>query len=319
MKNWKCALVAVVVLAFSGVALAQPSIGVYFDEEGTSLYHTGPLAPEMNHGYIIVKDAEMMLGGAAFAVDMDPDLMVANVTWAEGMVVGDLAGVEIGLYNVVPVFDDAIALIGTIDMFTFDAVANAELAVVAHPNYDAPKVADMASLQADAEGLTSILNTRSTPTLRVYFDEEGTETAAERNGGLGEVHSAYIMVREAEMMVGGAAFKLVMDPLIMLGNAQYASGFVIGSVTSGVEMGLYEYLPVFGTAPGLLVSMDLITFDNLMDHAELTIVAHDNYDWPMVADNNALQHPSDGLTSYLTIAVPSEQKSWGDVKSLYNQ
>ncbi|MBC8422937.1 hypothetical protein H8E07_02325 [bacterium] len=318
MKNWKCAIVAVVVLAFAGGAWAVPSIGVYFDEAGTSTSQTIEPAPVMGHGYVLIKDAEMLVGGAAFSIDIDPQI---SYLWHQvpnlGLYFGDLAGMEIGLYEFIPVFEDGGALLGTFDFYATGSVVHAPITVSEHPNYAAPIVADNMGTQSEAEGLTTYLTIHSTPTVGVYFDEAGTEQHLSTNGGFGVTHTAYVMVREADMVVGGATFKLELDPLIMLGTATPVDALVLGSLTSGVEMGLYSYMPVFDTDAGLLYTIDLITFDNLMLEAPLVVTNHPNYDDVIVADSGAYQWVSEGLTSTLTIVVPTDERSWGDVKSLY--
>ncbi|MDO9171116.1 MAG: hypothetical protein Q7W29_04700, partial [bacterium] len=140
---------------------------------------------------------------------------------------------------------------------------------------------------------------------------------ATQNGGVTEIHNAWILVRNAEMMVGGAAFKLNIDPRVLILNATPAAGLIFGNPATGVEMGLYSYLPVFGTDPGLLYTLQLSTLNYLMVDAQLQIVNHPSYDAPKVADNNAVQWTADGLTSLLTIVVGAEEMSWGQVKSLY--
>jgi len=318
MKNWKCAIVAVVVLAFAGGAWAVPSIGVYFDEAGTTTGQTIEPAPFMGHGYVLIKDAQMLVGGAAFSIDIDPQI---SYLWHQvpnlGLYFGDLAGMEIGLYEFIPVFADEGALLGTFDFYATGSVVHAPITVSAHPSYEAPIVADNMGTQSEAEGLTTHLTVHATPTVGVYFDEESTDRDLVTNGGFGVTHTAYVMVREGDMVVGGATFKLELDPLIMLGTATPVDALVLGSLTSGVEMGLYSYMPVYGTQAGLLYTIDLITFDNLMVEAPLIISNHPNYDDVIVADSDAYQWVSEGLASTLTIVVPTDERSWGDVKSLY--
>jgi len=178
-------------------------------------------------------------------------------------------------------------------------------------------LANSSAILFPADGLTSSITLRPTPEIGVFWDVEGTETVATQNGGVTEIHNAWIMVRNAEMMVGGAAFKLDIDPRIMILSATPADGLVFGSLSAGVEIGLYSYLPVFGTDPGVLYSLQMTTFNNLMVDAQLQIVTHPSYDAPKVADNSAVQWTANGLTSLLTIVVGAEEMSWGQVKSLY--
>jgi len=319
MKNWKCALVAVVVLAVAGSAVADPSIGIYFDEAGTLTQTKIDPLPEMGTAYIVVKEAAMRVGGAAFSVDL-PENVVATYVPPEGgsLHFGDMDGLEIGLYEYVPVFNPGdVAVLGTIEYYSTSSVIMGEISVGVHPGYTNIVVADNEGGQANAIGMTSHVTIHPTPTIGVYWDEAGTITTLNTNGGFGVTHTGYIMVKDAEMGVGGATFKLDLNPDIMLGGATPADALVLGSLTSGVEMGLYSYLPVYGSGVGVLYTIDLITFNNLMTDAELSISNHPSYDAPIVANTTAYSFESEGLTSTLTIVIPTENKAWGDVKNLY--
>ncbi len=319
MKNWKSIIVAVAVLAFAGVSVAQPTIGVYFDAEGTDLNgFAGPL-PDAATGYVMIKDANMLVGGAAFALDIDPSLTYFwSPLTSEGLYVGDENGVEIGLYNFTPVFDPAdFCLVATLSFFSETQVVSAPVSVEKHPNYDYPVVANNEGMQYEATGLDSYLTLHATPTIGVYFDADGTLDALETNGGTGVIHEAWILVKDAQMLVGGATFKLEVDPLIMIGSAIHPPALVLGSLTTGVEMGLYDYIPVFGSDAGVLYELALMTFDNVMEDAPLTITNHPSYANPIAADNNAYQFDAIGETGYLTIVVPTDPMAWGEVKNLY--
>lgn len=151
----------------------------------------------------------------------------------------------------------------------------------------------------------------------VYFDEAGTIDNASFNGGLGEIHTAYVCAKNVEMMVAGASFKLTLDPMIMLLTATYPEGLAVGDIIAGVDVGLTTPIPAFSGGAALLCTLQLTTFDNLMDQAPLAISEHPNYTSPLVADPLGNLVEVDGLTSFLTIPVSSESKSWSEVKSLF--
>ena len=317
MKLCKSLLFAVVVLGVSVSAMADPTIGVYFDENATVTNYTAELG-SIETAYVLITNADMLLGGAAFKLDSEGGFNMLPAVWTDGLLLGNLVdGAEIGLYSPIPQFGMDAAVICSFQYYSFSTVLNSHLSIVAHPNYDTPKVANSAAIMQDAVGISSTLNIRATPEIGVFFDEAATLTTAIKNGGFTEIHNAWIMIRGAEMVVGGAAFKLTLDPRIFLLNATYANGLNLGTVTTGVEMGLYNNVPVFGADAALLVSLELTTFVNLMTDAELVIGAHPNYDTVKVADSNAIMWNADGLTSLLTIPVGTENMAWGSVKSLY--
>ncbi len=317
MKTRYSMLAVVLMLGLATSAMATGTIGLFFDTEGNSAQLVGE--PTMVYdGYVLINNSDMLLGGAAFKLESEGGFMIVSETWAPGLLFGTLlTGAEIGLYTPIAQFGNDPQSICHIQVFSPTMIVNSHQTIVADPDYATPVLANTSAILFPADGLTSSITLRPTPQIGVFWDEAGTQGVLIENGGMTEIHNAWIMVRNAEMMVGGAAFKLVLDPRIMILSATPASGLIFGSLSAGVEMGLYSYLPVFGTDPGLLYTLQMTTFNNLMVNAELSIVNHPSYDAPKVADNSAVQWTAEGLTSYLTIPVGTEEMSWGQVKSLY--
>lgn len=156
------------------------------------------------------------------------------------------------------------------------------------------------------------------PSIGVFFDTAGTQSSASLNGGLGEIHTAYVCGVDAEMMVGGASFRLVLDPQILLLTATYPEGLAVGEIAAGVDLGLTNPIPAFLGDAAVLCTLQLTTFDNLMDNAPLTITNHPNYASPILADSMANLYPADGLTGYLSIPVPTESMTMSQIKTLFN-
>ena len=317
MKTRYSLLAAVLMLGLASSAMATGTIGLFFDTEGTTAQLVGEPG-SVYDGYVLINNSDLLLGGAAFKMESEGGFLIVSETWADGLVFGTLlTGAEIGLYNPIAQFGNDPITICHIQVFSPTMIVNSHQTIVNDPDYATPMLANSSAILFPADGLTSSITLRPTGDIGVFWDEAGTETVSTQNGGVMEIHNAWVMVRNAEMMVGGAAFKLNLDPRIMILNSTPADGLIFGSLTSGVEIGLYSYLPVFGTDPGVLFTLQLTTFNFLMVNAELEIVSHPNYDTPKVADNNAVTWDANGLTSYLTIPVETEEMSWGQVKSLY--
>ncbi len=155
------------------------------------------------------------------------------------------------------------------------------------------------------------------PAIGVFFDEAGTLDHATPNGGLGEIHTAYVCAVNSEMMVAGASFKLVLDPQILLLTATYPAGLAVGEIAAGVDIGITTPIAAFFGDAAVLATLQLTTFDNLMDHAPMTITNHPNYATPIVADSLANLYPATGLVSHLSIVIANETKSWSEVKNLF--
>jgi hypothetical protein len=317
MKRLVFAFVTLALLGLTTMAVAQPSIGVYFDEDGNS--NVSAIAPAtLGTAYVLVKDANALLGGASFGLDTAGDFMITDVTYADGVVLGDLlSGVEIGLYNPIPNFTGDAALMATFHYISFTTVNNSQACIVAHPNYSSPIVSDSNGILTAADGLCATFNIRAIAEIGLFWDTEGTQLHKVANGGFDEFFDGYILVRGAETVVSGASFRLTNNaPALMVLTTTYADGLALGSLTGGVEIGLYDNVPVFGPDVALLATLQMWAGNSLVE-ATLNIVNHPNYATPVVADNNAVVWPAVGLQSTLSIPVADEAVSWGQVKSLY--
>lgn len=317
MKRHLLLLSAVLLLA---TPVFAQSIGVYFDEQGTSLYGFSGTAPDNATGYILVKGLNDLCSGAAFTVDIDPRIIAQPPTWvADSIVLGNLAsGIEIGLDLPLPVFGEGAAMLGSFDMFATYNIHNAPITVGTHPNYATPVVANSAALQFEAEGLTSYLKFHAIPTVCVYFDEAGTQTGTSYVPN--QPLNAYVMIRNAEMLVGGIACKLdALDPVFMLVSTTYADGVLQGDLYSGMELGLYNPVPVFGTDTALVATMTLFVLENATSvSAEFQIVPHPAYETIVVADTEAYQYPAESCgVSTVDVPIPNEDLTWGSLKTLY--
>jgi len=155
------------------------------------------------------------------------------------------------------------------------------------------------------------------PSIGVYFDEAATISHGNPTGGLGVIHTAYVCATNCNMMVAGASFKLVADPQIMVMTTTYPEGLAVGEIATGVDLGISHPVAAFASDVAVLATLTMTTYDNVMTDAELTITNHPDYASPIVADSAAELHAAAGLTSFLTVTVANENKSWSDVKNLF--
>ncbi len=155
--------------------------------------------------------------------------------------------------------------------------------------------------------------------LGVYFDLDATQNTAIDNGGVDVTHTAYVMVKDGEQMVGGAAFKLLLDPRILLTDVSYPYGFQYGEITGfGIEVGLNQPVIGYYGNPALIATLSLNTLNNLMDNAVIQILPNEKYTGITISDDMGHLREVPGVNGYLTIPVPDETTSWGSMKSLYN-
>lgn len=154
------------------------------------------------------------------------------------------------------------------------------------------------------------------PSVGVYFNPQGTQSYATLNGGFDETHTAYV-IAFAEALVGGAAFKIDIYPEIMILIGEYPMGVQFGELLTGIEIGLTNPVVGFFGQPVRLATLTLFTGEALIDYGRLNVIPHPNYNSVVLADGNANLFPAAGVCAWLTIPVPNEQSSWGQVKSLF--
>lgn len=155
------------------------------------------------------------------------------------------------------------------------------------------------------------------PSIGVYFDAAGTQNTAILNGGFDEFHTAYV-IGHAEALVGGAAFALDIFPRITILNAVYPAGIQIGDLYTGIEIGLSEPVIGFFNQPVLLGTLTLWTGEYLLNYARINVVPWwPRYESVMMANAQGALIPAAGRCSWLSVPVPNESNSWGNVKALY--
>ncbi|MHB8079123.1 MAG: hypothetical protein ACYDIE_07700 [Candidatus Krumholzibacteriia bacterium] len=135
----------------------------------------------------------------------------------------------------------------------------------------------------------------------VYYDTAATQTSYTFEGGPAAYLTAYIYTTNTEQTVGGAAFKLDLDPRITMLAADFPAGIQIGTLTSGIQIGMTEcFIGYFGV-PTRLATLTLWTNQYSMENAEMTISAYPRTGTIQLSDCEGNLRVVDGLTSYLTV------------------
>lgn len=137
-------ILALAVLLLAQPVLAQyPSVGVYFDEAGTqnTAFLPGDYFPP--HTAYVIAFAEALVGGAAFKLDVYPEILVLQTTYPAGLQIGDpLAGVEIGLTEPQIGYDHLPVRLADLTIYLPDLMDFARLNTIPHPNYPAVTISD---------------------------------------------------------------------------------------------------------------------------------------------------------------------------------
>jgi len=323
MKKFSVLVVALLMLATPLFAqVTPPTIGVYFDQAGTQTEAPCTGAGDYVTAYIIAKGGQMFMGGTSFALEVQSDIQIVAANLVAGAVEipsnPDLtAGVELGLYDATWVDADHPLILYSLILTCADRpLGNLPITVVNHPNYTNVVVAQNDGTLFDTTGGTAYL-TPPPPVVGVFFDTDATVTTATYNGGNTEFYTAYIYATGGPLLLGGASFKLDLDPAITLVTANYPPSVQIGDLLNGVEIGLYDAQFMDPQHPVQLATLILTTGHNLVDNAPLCIVNHPNYQTVVLSDNDGNLEPGDGACAYLTIPVANEARTWSDVKDLY--
>ncbi len=155
------------------------------------------------------------------------------------------------------------------------------------------------------------------PTLGLYWDLQGTQMSATRNGGYDESFNGYI-IAYMENVIDGAAFKLTVPAGVQVVAETTPPGIMVGNALTGVQIALTTPMFGFYGKPVLIETITFWTGENIIPMGELVVGPYTGfYDTVLLVDHLGTLYVADGLTSYLNIPVATENNTWGGVKDLY--
>jgi hypothetical protein len=100
MKTRYCLLAGVLMLGLATTAMATGTIGLFFDTDGSTVPAGRRNPAPSTTGYVLINNADLLVGGAAFKLESEGGFMLVGETWADGLLFGTLlTGAEIGLYT----------------------------------------------------------------------------------------------------------------------------------------------------------------------------------------------------------------------------
>lgn len=146
------------VLSPVAAARAEAQIGVYFDSEATQIWMLCHQCPaRMVTFYVIATGAAQTIGGVAFALDIDPQLVVLRAEYPSGVQIGDLEdGIQIGFTRCA--YGEANVLIATVTAWQF-AGAVGGICVAPYPPAGVVQLADCeGNLRAVAGGCAYLVD-----------------------------------------------------------------------------------------------------------------------------------------------------------------
>ena len=307
------------VFLLATVAEAQPRLSLY------KTLDKSPVGPadriqynRISTIYVVVENAEMMIGGASFRVQESYGFLKVGESFPDGLAFGDLfSGVEIGLSNPLPQFGTP-AVIASFLLYG-ERLATATYWIEPHPGTGEILVSDSLGNLYPSEGNTLELRSYIKPEIGIFFDEAGTQLAGSFNGGAGETAPAYLMLRDLEHPIDSVYMSLELPAGVALTSYTLPPGAsVIGDLTTGATVVFSPPLSGAFGASSLMAALTLTTGTEVSDGMPLTVGGHPEYGTqPFVVVAPIGAYGTDALTSILSIPVPDETLSWGSLKALF--
>jgi len=158
-----------------------------------------------------------------------------------------------------------------------------------------------------------------TNTLGVYADPAGTAL----NLTTGEEYYNVYVILFAENQIGGAAFMLDVTGNQNIIFQNFGDGIVIGEsapvdVRTGVQIAYEDpVLGFFGT-PVLLVTLTMQSTVEEGGFAEMCVLPYPEYEDVVYAHPAGELFPVTGLCGTVSVPVPGETTTWGNMKALFN-
>ena len=164
----------------------------------------------------------------------------------------------------------------------------------------------------------------STATAQVHGPMIGVwhNTAADQEYVTGSgMMTAYVYAKYCETTITGMAYRLQLDPGLTFVSATYPGDAIFfgNIVGDGVAMGMSTARACFGEQAVLGCTIRYTCGTQLVSDAAITVVDHllpqeagihiTNHDYTRIA--------VDGGAAYVTVAVGTEESTWGGVKNLY--
>jgi len=153
----------------------------------------------------------------------------------------------------------------------------------------------------------------------VFFDREATRDVWSCHGSEVQVFTAYVIATGTEQMIGGAAYRLELDPHLQLVSAIYPAGIQIGDpMRTGVQVGFTECASGCYNTPVLISTLTLWREAWVYD-AGLCITPYPPAGVVQIADCNGIIREVAGGCAWLWDPVPADVETWGAVKQLYGR
>ncbi len=166
-----------------------------------------------------------------------------------------------------------------------------------------------------------VASAQTQPFIAVYFDQTFQTEAQDPCPGIGVLDTLYVELVNANVFVTGVEFAINYPPELSYLLDFDKQGTVIGSTPTGFSMGWAIPQNGFGVAIDVCKVLVQWTCDGCATiDVELPVVQHPYTGFIGFTDfPNFDLFPAVGLTSLICPTVPTQDTTWGKVKSLYSE
>jgi hypothetical protein len=165
-----------------------------------------------------------------------------------------------------------------------------------------------------------VVSAQTSPFIAVYFDQAYQTEAKNPCPGIGVFDNLYIALVNANVFVSGVEFAVNYPPQLTWVADLNTPPVTVGNTPNGISMGFA--LPQNGFS-ALEVCQVLVMWNCdgcSVFNVPVVVTANPNTGFLGFTDfPNYSLFPAVGLTSLICATVPTEETTWGKVKSLYGE
>ena len=166
-----------------------------------------------------------------------------------------------------------------------------------------------------------IASAQTTPFIAVYFDRTFQIEDQNPCPGVGVVDTLYVELVNADVFVTGVEFAVNYPPEMTWMADLNTQPVTVGATPSGFSMGWGTPQNGFGVALDVCQVLVIWNCDGCaVTDVPIVVTTHPSTGFIGFTDfPNFNQFPAVGMTSLICATVPTEETTWGQIKSLYGE
>ena len=168
-----------------------------------------------------------------------------------------------------------------------------------------------------------IVSAQTSPFVAVYFDRTFQTEAQDPCPGVGVLDTLYVELVNADVFVTGVEFAVNYPPELTWLADLNTQPVTVGTTPNGFSMGWADPQNGFGIALDVCQVMVIWNCDGCVNtDVPIAVVPHPTSGTGFVAFTDFPGYnlfPAVGLTSLICATVPTQETTWGQIKSLYGE